>query len=94
MSSFVKAKCCKTVSFVCFLLTYCIGCYDLTQGAFVVDRLSILHISAVQRLTGATILSTFSMEIPETSFGKVEKVKHVVLNDKRSVCLRDVQPLF
>ena len=54
-----------------------------TQGAFVVDRLSILHISAVQRLTGATILSTFSMEISEESFGQLERIDHVVLNDKR-----------
>ena len=54
-----------------------------TQGAFVVDRLSILHISAVQRFTGATILSTFSMEISEESFGQLERIDHVVLNEKR-----------
>ena len=49
------------------------------------DRLSILHISAVQRMTGAAILGTFSVDIPETSFGQVEKIEHVVLNNKRSV---------
>lgn len=48
-----------------------------------VDRLSILHISAVQRLTGAAILSTFTDDIPESSFGQVGKIEHVVLNDKR-----------
>ena len=50
-----------------------------------IDRLSIVHISAVQRLTGATILSTFSMDISESSFGKVQKIEHVVINGKRSV---------
>lgn len=49
-----------------------------------IDRLSIVHISAVRRLTGATILSTFSMDIPESSFGQVKKIEHMVLNDKRS----------
>ena len=49
-----------------------------------IDRLSIVHISAVRRLTGATILSTFSMNIPESSFGQVKKIEHMVLNDKRS----------
>lgn len=56
-----------------------------SQGAFVIDRLSIVHISAVQCLTGATILSTFSMDVPESSFGKVQKIEHVVINDKRLV---------
>ena len=50
-----------------------------------IDRLSIVHISAVRRLTGATILSTFSMDIPESRFGQVEKIEHMVLNDKRLV---------
>ena len=50
-----------------------------------VDRVSIVHISAVQRLTGAAILSTFTIDIPESSFGKVEMIEHTVLNDKRSV---------
>ena len=50
------------------------------------DRLSILHISAVQRMTGAAILSTFSVDIPAaTNFGHVEKIEHVLLNNKRSV---------
>ena len=49
------------------------------------ERLSMLHISAVQHLTGATVLSTFTLGIPETSFGWLEKIEHVVLNDKRSV---------
>ena len=48
-----------------------------------IDRLSIVHITVVQRLTGATILSTFSMDIPESSFGQVKKTEHMVLNDKR-----------
>jgi len=56
--------------------------YLKDKGAFVVDRLSILHISAVQRLTGAVTLSTFSMDIPESSFGEVEKIEHVVFNEK------------
>ena len=49
------------------------------------ERLSILHISAVQRLTGASILSTFNTDTPESSFGQLGKIEHVVLNDKRSV---------
>lgn len=57
----------------------------LSQGAFVFERLSILHISAVQRLTGASILSTFNTDTPESSFGRLGKIEHVVLNDKRSV---------
>ncbi|XP_029182294.2 McKusick-Kaufman/Bardet-Biedl syndromes putative chaperonin-like isoform X3 [Acropora millepora] len=61
--------------------------YLRDKGAFVVDRLSILHISAVQRLTGATILSTFSMEISEESFGQLERIDHVVLNDKSYIHL-------
>ena len=64
-----------------YLILVCILC----QGAFVVDRVSIVHISAVQRLTGAAILSTFTMDIPESSFGQLQKIEHVVLNDKRSV---------
>lgn len=61
--------------------------YLRDKGAFVVDRLSILHISAVQRLTGATILSTFSMEISEESFGQLERIDHVVLNEKSYIHL-------
>ncbi|XP_074635440.1 molecular chaperone MKKS-like isoform X2 [Acropora palmata] len=61
--------------------------YLRDKGAFVVDRLSILHISAVQRLTGATILSTFSMEISEESLGQLERIDHVVLNDKSYIHL-------
>ena len=57
----------------------------LSQGAFVLERLSILHISAVQRLTGASIFSTFNTDTPESSFGQLGKIEHVVLNDKRSV---------
>ena len=49
------------------------------------ERLSILHISAVQHLTGASILSTFNTDTPESSFGQLGKIEHVVLNDKRSV---------
>ena len=49
------------------------------------ERLSILHISAVQRLTGASIFSTFNTDTPESSFGQLGKIEHVVLNDKRSV---------
>ena len=48
------------------------------------ERLSILHISAVQRLTGASILSTFNTDTPESSFGQLGKIEHV-LKDKRSV---------
>ena len=59
--------------------------FVLSQGAFVLERLSILHISAVQRLTGASILSTFDTDTPESSFGQLGKIEHVVLNDKRSV---------
>ena len=59
--------------------------FVLSQGAFVLERLSILHISAVQRLTGASILSTFDTDTPESSFGQLGKIGHVVLNDKRSV---------
>ena len=71
------------------LITECnsSGCLSI-QGAFVVDRLSILHISAVQRLTGAVTLSTLSMDIPESSFGEVEKIEHVVFNEKRLALLR------
>ena len=57
----------------------------LSQGPFVLERLSILHISAVQRLTGASILSTFDTDTPESSFGQLGKIEHVVLNDRRSV---------
>lgn len=59
--------------------------FFLSQGAFVLERLSILHISAVQRLTGASILSTFNTDTPESSFGQLGKIEHVVSNDKRSV---------
>ena len=59
--------------------------FVLSQGAFVLERLSILHISAVQHLTGASILSTFDTDTPESSFGQLGKIEHVVLNDKRSV---------
>ena len=59
--------------------------FVLSQGAFVLERLSILHISAVQRLTGASILSTFDTDTPESSVGQLGKIEHVVLNDKRSV---------
>lgn len=59
--------------------------FFLSQGAFVLERLSVLHISAVQCLTGASILSTFSTDIPESSFGQLEKIERVLLSDKRSV---------
>ena len=49
-----------------------------------IERLSIVHISAVRRLTGATILSTFSTDIPKSRFGQVKEIEHMVLNDKRS----------
>ena len=48
-----------------------------------IDRLSILHIGAVQRLTGASILSTFTRDVPDSCFGNVQKIEHIVLNEKR-----------
>ncbi|KAL9989194.1 hypothetical protein ACROYT_G003717 [Oculina patagonica] len=61
--------------------------YLRDKSAFVIDRLSIVHISVVQCLTGAKILSTFSMDVPESSFGEVQKIEHVVINDKSFIHL-------
>ncbi|XP_068695767.1 molecular chaperone MKKS-like [Montipora foliosa] len=61
--------------------------YLRDKGAFVIDRLSILHISAVQRLTGAQILSTFREDISEASFGQLDRIDHLILNDKSYIHL-------
>ena len=50
-----------------------------------IERVSIVHITAVQRLTGAVLLSTFTMDIPVSNFGQLERIEHMVLNNKRSV---------
>ena len=50
-----------------------------------IDRVSIVRITAVQRLTGAVLLSTFTMDIPASNFGQLERIEHMVLNNKRSV---------
>lgn len=50
-----------------------------------IDRVSIVHITAVKRLTGAVLLSTFTMDIPVSNFGQLERIEHMVLNNKRSV---------
>lgn len=59
--------------------------FEFFKGALVIDRVSIVHITAVQRLTGAVLLSTFTMDIPVSSFGQLERIEHMVLNNKRSV---------
>ena len=57
--------------------------YLIFQDVFVIDRLSILHIGAVRRLTGASILSTFTRDVPDSCFGNVQKIEHIVLNERR-----------
>lgn len=59
--------------------------FEFFKGALVIDRVSIVHITAVQRLTGAVLLSTFTMDIPVSNFGQLERIEHMVLNNKRSV---------
>lgn len=61
--------------------------YLQDKGAFVIDRVSIVHITAVQRLTGATTLSTFTLDIPVSNFGQLERIDHVVINDKSYIHL-------
>lgn len=61
--------------------------YLRDKGALVIDRVSIVHITAVKRLTGAVLLSTFTMDIPVSNFGQLERIEHMVLNNKSYIHL-------
>ena len=59
-------------------------CHYLSfQGLYCIERLSILHIEAVRKLTGATVLSSFQANIDTNSFGSIAKIEPKVLHEKK-----------
>ena len=57
--------------------------YIARKSAYVIERLSIFHIEAVQRLTGATLLSSFQGKITDDSLGSLADMKPLVMRKKR-----------
>ena len=57
--------------------------YITRKRLYVIERLSICHIEAVQKLTGAKLLSSFQGKINENSFGSLAEIKTLVIHKKR-----------
>ena len=52
-------------------------------GLHVIERLSINHIEAVQKLTGAKLFSSFQNEMNAEGFGSLAEIKSLVVHKKR-----------
>ncbi|XP_032231953.1 McKusick-Kaufman/Bardet-Biedl syndromes putative chaperonin isoform X2 [Nematostella vectensis] len=63
------------------------------RKVYVFDRLSVMHINAVQRLTGATLLSTFTTDIPEHWYGQLDSIEYTVIANKSYLHLIPTQPM-
>ena len=57
--------------------------YITRKSAYVIERLSICHIEAVQRLTAATLLSSFQGNITDDNLGSLAEMKPLVMHKKR-----------
>ena len=57
--------------------------YITRKSLYVIERLSICHIEAVQKLTGAKLLSTFQGKMNEDSYGSLADIKLSVIQKKR-----------
>ena len=57
--------------------------YITRRGLYVIERLSICHIEAVRKLTGAKLLSTFHGKMNEDNFGSLAEIKLSVIHKKR-----------
>ncbi|XP_071784541.1 molecular chaperone MKKS-like [Asterias amurensis] len=53
-----------------------------SHGVLTIDRLSLLHIDAVQTITGARVLGTLQACIPEGSLGHLDGMVHLVMHGK------------
>ncbi|XP_030834395.1 McKusick-Kaufman/Bardet-Biedl syndromes putative chaperonin-like isoform X2 [Strongylocentrotus purpuratus] len=67
--------------------------YLRQKGILSIDRLSIRHIRAVQQVTGAEILGSFSCAVPPSSFGYVTDIKHLVVFGKSYLHLQSTSSL-
>jgi McKusick-Kaufman syndrome protein len=57
--------------------------YITRKNLYVIERLSIRHIEAVQKLTGATLLSSFQGNIKDESLGLLASMKLLTIHKKR-----------
>nr|XP_054758614.1 molecular chaperone MKKS-like [Lytechinus pictus] len=63
--------------------------YLRQKGILAMDRLSIRHIGAVQQVTGAEVLGSFSCAVPSSSLGKVSDIQHLVMFDRSYLHLQN-----
>ena len=57
--------------------------YITRKGLYVIERLSICHIEAVRRLTGARLLSSLQGKMSEDSFGSLTEIKLLLMHKRR-----------
>ena len=57
--------------------------YITSHNLYFVERLSIFHIEAMQKLTGAKLISSCLAKISEDSYGSLKEMKLLTIQKKR-----------